>query len=129
MEHGTRARMPCPLACDLKPLPCPLTAASDALDSDGPLDPTEEDHNGRSEGVESYSLTPSPLGNEPTSWKQRVGLVVHSPLEGWLVAGVISESAGRPGHPCRSVPAPQSSHSQYSSSLGMSSVNASHTMD
>ena len=122
--------MPCPPACDLLALACPLTAGKDALDSDGPLDPTEEeDHNGRTEGVESYSLTPSPLGDEPTSWKQRVGLVVHSPLERWLVAGVISESADRPGHPCRSVPAPQSSHFQYSSSLGMSSVNAFHTMD
>ena len=103
------------------------------MDSDGPLDPDGDgDHHGRSEGVESYSVTPTPMGEEPMSWKQKVGILMHLPSEVVVavVAGAIREPADRrPGNPCRSAPVPQSSHCQYSSLLGMSSVNVSHTMD
>lgn len=105
---------------------------NDTLDSDGPLDPNGEGYHGRSEGVESYSPTLIPTGEEPVSWKQKVGRFVHPLLVVMVYGcpGAVSQSAHRcPGNPCRSVPAPQSSHCQSSSSLGMSFVNASLTMD
>lgn len=47
------------------------------MDSDGPLDPDGEgDHHGRSEGVESYSPAPTPMCEEPMSWKQKVGILM-----------------------------------------------------